>query len=122
MDEFVVFTVIIVKMHRIRVDCGGSVVLKNHMYAAIHCVITGVIAPFDESSKFIDANSNFLRLERPSCLGSALHHACFLEFPFAAKIEATCYYSKKATPCFTCFALETLAFQCMKKLGTFFST
>ena len=57
MDEFVVFTVIIVKMYRILVDCGGSVVLKNHMYAAIHCVITEVIALFDESLKFIAANS-----------------------------------------------------------------
>ena len=46
-------------------------------------------------SKIIDVISNFHRLERPSCLGSAPHQACFLEFPFLVKRKATCLLLKK---------------------------
>ena len=45
--------------------------------------------------KTIEADINFHRLERPSCLGSALHQACFLEFPFLVKRKATCLLLKK---------------------------
>ena len=34
--EFAVFTVISVKMYVMLVDYGGSLVVKNHMYAVIH--------------------------------------------------------------------------------------
>ena len=53
------------------------------------------MAKFDESSNFTEALSNFHRLERPSCLGSALHQACFLEFPFFVKRKATWLYAEK---------------------------
>ena len=89
MDEFVLFTVITVKMCIIPVDSAGILVLKKHMYAVIHYVITEVRALSDDSSKFNDVISNFHRLERSSCLGSALHQACFLEFPFLVKRKAT---------------------------------
>ena len=36
MAEFAIFTVINVKMYIILVDCGGNVVVENHMYAVIH--------------------------------------------------------------------------------------
>ena len=53
------------------------------------------MAKFDESSNFTEALSNFHRLERPSCLGSALHQACFSEFPFLVKRKATWLFAKK---------------------------
>ena len=81
MVKFAIFTVISIKMHSILVNCVGSVVLKNHMHAAIHYVITEVIVVFDESSNFNEALSNFRRLERISCLGSACKMRTFLEFP-----------------------------------------
>ena len=154
MEEFVVFTVITVKMYIIPVDSAGSLVFKNHMYAVIHYIITEVRTLSDDSSKFNDVISNFHRLERSSCLGSALHQACFLEFPFLVKRKATCLLLKKLLDEYDVFrhnttfsdkydvvrrirrrptsflskkplnllhfCLETLAFQSIKKLGTFF--
>ena len=66
MDEYVIFTVIIVKMYRILVDYDGNVVFKNHMYAVIHYVITEVIALSDESSNFNEALSKYRRCGRLS--------------------------------------------------------
>ena len=82
MVEFAVFTVMDIKMHRIIFDLVGSVVIKNHMHAAIHYIITEVTVPFDESSNFNEALSIFHRLEHISCLGSACKLRTFLEFPF----------------------------------------
>ena len=136
------------------------------------------MAQFDESSNFNEALSNFHRLERPSCLGSALHQACFSELPFFCQkkshlafcLKITTWWirrpptnttssdkhvqrirhlptnptssdkydvqirrrptnptsffcqGKKSHSSFCSFVLETLAFQSIKKVGTFFST
>ena len=71
MDEFVIFTVIKLKLLIISVVYDGNAVFGNHMYAVIRCIITEVMTLFDESSKFIDVNCKFHRCGRPSCLGSA---------------------------------------------------
>ena len=76
MDEFVIFMVIIVKMYRILVDYGGSVVLQNYMHAATHYVITELIVPFDESSNFNEADCKYRRCGRLSCLGRACKVSC----------------------------------------------
>ena len=81
MDEFVVFTVITVKMYIIPVDSAGSLVFKNHMYAVIHYVMKEVMTLSDESSKFIDVIFIFHRLEHVSCLGSACNMRSFPGFP-----------------------------------------
>ena len=85
MVKFAIFTVISIKMHSILVNYGGSVVLKNHMHAAIHYLIREVIEAFDESSNFNEALSNFRRLERISCLGSACNMSTSLELPIGGK-------------------------------------
>ena len=82
MVKFAIFTVISIKMYSILVNYVGSVVLKNHMHAAIHYLIREIIEAFDESSNFNEALSNFHRLERISCLGSACKMRTFLEFPY----------------------------------------
>ena len=51
MDDFIVFTVMNVKMYRILADYDGNVVCSNHMYAAIECIIMGIMTHLDVSSK-----------------------------------------------------------------------
>ena len=51
MDDFIVFTLMNVKMYRILADYDGNVVCSNHMYAAIQCIIMGIMTHLDESSK-----------------------------------------------------------------------
>ena len=50
-SDFVTFTKITGKMYVILDDYDGNVVCSNHMYAAIQCIIMGIMTHLDESSK-----------------------------------------------------------------------
>ena len=146
--NFSIFTVIDIKLSFIGVNHVGNVVFKNPTYAVIHYVMTEVMTLSDESSKFIDVISNFCRLEHISCLGSACNMRTFLEFPWYCQIRRCrirvvfghcrirqcrirvvfwrCRFRRcrirRVVFVSNSTYLETLVFQSVKILGTFFST
>ena len=81
MNDFIIFSVINVKIYSLLADYDGNVVCSNHMYAAIQCIVMGIMTHFDESSKKYRSKFQLSLIGTPQLLGQCIAPSLFFRVP-----------------------------------------